>query len=146
MPAVVSQFPQAYLVIAGDGKLASTLQAQAKRSPVASHIHLLGSQRQIERFYALLDLFVSSSLWEGLPTVLLESIAADVPIVATQVSGSVKLIKDGISQRYHCHLKRAPKKHPDGSKSSSHLRAIRYSTRRSISCRTVPFPAAVELG
>lgn len=99
MPMVVAHFPQAHLVIAGDGTLAADLQAQANASPVASHIHLLGSQRHIERFYALLDLFVSSSLWEGLPTVLLESIAANVPIVATAVSGSVELIKDGMTGR-----------------------------------------------
>jgi len=95
MPAIVSAHPNAHLVIAGDGSLAAALHIQAEASAVASHIHLVGSQPHIERFYAVLDLFVSSSLWEGLPTVLLESIAAGVPVVATDVSGSRELVQAG---------------------------------------------------
>lgn len=99
MPAIVAACPRAHLVLAGDGTLAEALRAQAAASPVAAHLHLVGPQRQIERLYGLLDLFVSSSLWEGLPTVLLESIAAGVPIVATLVSGSRDLIEEGVSGR-----------------------------------------------
>lgn len=99
MPEVVRHVPQAHLVIAGDGSLAASLHAQASASPVADHLHLVGPQHDIEQFYAMLDLFVSSSLWEGLPTVLLESMVAGVPVVATRVSGSTELVKDGITGR-----------------------------------------------
>lgn len=95
MPAIVAAHPDTHLVIAGDGNLAPALHAQADASSVAAHIHLVGPQPHIERFYAVLDLFVSSSLWEGLPTVLLESIAAEVPIIATDVSGSRELVQNG---------------------------------------------------
>jgi glycosyltransferase involved in cell wall biosynthesis len=99
MPDVVRQVPQAHLVIAGDGSLAAPLRAQASASPVADHLHLVGPQHDIEQFYAMLDLFVSSSLWEGLPTVLLESMVAGVPVVATRVSGSTELVKEGVTGR-----------------------------------------------
>lgn len=97
MPEIVATHPDVQLVLAGDGGQKAALQAQAAASPVASHIHLVGPQSPIEPFFALLDLFVSSSLWEGLPTVLLESIAAGVPIVATDVSGSRELIEAGVN-------------------------------------------------
>jgi glycosyltransferase involved in cell wall biosynthesis len=97
MPAIVAAFPDTHLLIAGDGNLAPTLHTQAQASPVAKHIHLVGSQPHIERLYGMLDLFVSSSLWEGLPTVLLESIVAGVPVVATDVSGSRELVQNGES-------------------------------------------------
>jgi glycosyltransferase involved in cell wall biosynthesis len=41
------------------------------------------------------DLFVSASLWEGFPTVILEAMAAGVPVVATDVSGSHELVRNG---------------------------------------------------
>ena len=44
-----------------------------------------------------MDLFVSSSLWEGLPTVLLEAMAAGVPVIATRVSGTIELVENGIT-------------------------------------------------
>lgn len=95
MPAIVAAHPTTHLLIAGDGSLAAALRHQQKSSPVPSHIHLVGAQPQIERLYGILELFVSSSRWEGLPTVLLESIAAGVPIVATDVSGSRELVQAG---------------------------------------------------
>ncbi len=97
MPAIIAAHPECHLVIAGDGTLGPALRARATTSPAADHIHLVGAQPQIERLFGVLDLFVSSSLWEGLPTVLLESIAAGVPIVATDVSGSRELIRAGYS-------------------------------------------------
>jgi glycosyltransferase involved in cell wall biosynthesis len=97
MPAIVATYPDVHLVIAGDGSQRTLLEAQASASPVASHIHLVGAQSPIEPFFGLLDLFVSSSLWEGLPTVLLESMAAGVPVVATNVSGSRELIEEKVS-------------------------------------------------
>jgi glycosyltransferase involved in cell wall biosynthesis len=42
-----------------------------------------------------IDLLVSASLWEGFPTVILEAMAARVPVVATDVSGSRELVKNG---------------------------------------------------
>src|SRR5690606_1088300 len=80
MPSVTAAHPDVHLVIAGEGSLADRLRARAAQSPAAAHIHLVGAQPAIERLYGVIDLFVSSSLWEGLPTVILESIAAGVPV------------------------------------------------------------------
>jgi glycosyltransferase involved in cell wall biosynthesis len=44
-----------------------------------------------------MDVFASSSLWEGLPTVLLESMASSVPIVATDIPGTQELIQHNVN-------------------------------------------------
>jgi glycosyltransferase involved in cell wall biosynthesis len=41
-----------------------------------------------------MDLFVSASLWEGLPTVIMESMASGIPVLATDIPGSNDLIKN----------------------------------------------------
>jgi glycosyltransferase involved in cell wall biosynthesis len=46
-----------------------------------------------------MDLFVSSSLWEGLPTVVLEAMACSVPVVATRIPGTDELVRDGENGR-----------------------------------------------
>jgi glycosyltransferase involved in cell wall biosynthesis len=42
-----------------------------------------------------LDMVVSASLWEGFPTVLLEAMSQEIPVIATDISGSCELIQSG---------------------------------------------------
>jgi glycosyltransferase involved in cell wall biosynthesis len=44
-----------------------------------------------------MDIFVSSSRWEGLPTVIMESMAAGTPVVATAIPGNMDLIEEGVN-------------------------------------------------
>lgn len=97
IPEVVHRIPDVHFVIVGSGELAESLRRQAQDMGVADRVTFAGSRSDIEAILGTLDLFVSSSLWEGLPTVILESIAARTPVVATQVSGTTELIRDGES-------------------------------------------------
>lgn len=94
-PRVLSRFPGARFVFVGGGELGDALAAQAQALGIAEHVTFAGVHTDIEAILPGFDLFVSSSLWEGLPTVILEAIASDVPVVATRVSGTVELIEDG---------------------------------------------------
>ena len=95
--AVVARQPDVHFVIVGAGEEAETLQQQAIAAGIAGHIHLLGAREDVEELFACMELFVSSSLWEGLPTVLLEAMAAGVPVIATRVSGTIELVENGIT-------------------------------------------------
>ena len=95
IPAVLRQQPHARFVIVGMGEAAAALQSQAQQLGVADAVHFTGARSDVEQLLAALDIFVSSSLWEGLPTVLLEAMAAGVPVVATRVSGNVELVQPG---------------------------------------------------
>jgi glycosyltransferase involved in cell wall biosynthesis len=85
------------LHIAGEGKQYAELQALIRRLGRSDRIRLLGYQSDILPFYQALDLFVLSSLREGLPNVLLEAMASGVPVVATRVAGIPRLVEDGRS-------------------------------------------------
>jgi glycosyltransferase involved in cell wall biosynthesis len=97
IPGVLQNIPDAHFVLVGSGEMDDPLRRQAEESGIADHVTFAGSRSDIEDIFGTLDLFVSSSLWEGLPTVILESIAAGVPVVGTLVSGTIELIQNGES-------------------------------------------------
>ena len=83
------------LLVIGAGDLDSDLKAQAATLGIADRVHFLGSRRDVAEILPHLDLLVSASLWEGLPGVILEAMAAGVPIIATDVSGSREVVIQG---------------------------------------------------
>ncbi len=92
---VLAQRADAWFVIVGSGELADALRALAAELGIAERVLFTGARQDVERLLPAFDLFVSSSLWEGLPTAILEAMAARVPVVATRVSGTVELVEDG---------------------------------------------------
>jgi glycosyltransferase involved in cell wall biosynthesis len=94
-PAVLAQRPDVKFLLVGDGELRDDLQQQAAQLGVASSVIFAGVRQDVAPFYGIMDLFVLPSLWEGLPTVILESMAAGVPVVATDVRGTSDLVKSG---------------------------------------------------
>ena len=92
---VRQSIPNAHFVLIGDGELRPELEAQARALGITEAVTFLGPRHDVEQLYGLLDLFVSSSLWEGLPTVILEAMAAGRPVVATAVAGTRELVRDG---------------------------------------------------
>ena len=87
----------ARLLIAGDGELRQSLAEQIDRVGLREHVHLLGVRADLPSLMRAADGFVMSSLWEGLPLVLLEAAASGLPIVATDVGGSRDAVVDGES-------------------------------------------------
>lgn len=85
----------AHLVLVGDGELREPLEARARELGLDGHVTFTGFRTDISAVLAQLDLFVLPSLWEGLPMVLLEAMAAGLPVVATSVGGTPELVQDG---------------------------------------------------
>jgi glycosyltransferase involved in cell wall biosynthesis len=86
-----------HLLIIGSGSLETELRQQTKQIGLEEYVHFLGPRSDVIKILPYLDMLVSSSLWEGFPTILLEAMALGVPIVATDVSGSQELIENGIT-------------------------------------------------
>lgn len=82
------------LVIIGEGDQRQALEAQIASTDYSDRMHLLGYRSDTLQLYEAMDLFVLSSLREGLPNVVLEAMAMDVPVVATNIAGVPKLIRD----------------------------------------------------
>ncbi len=87
------------LHIAGEGDDRARLEQLIARLGHGDRIKLLGFKRDLSLFYEALDGFALSSLREGLPNVLLEAMALEVPVVATRINGIPRLVRDGESGR-----------------------------------------------
>lgn len=87
------------LVIVGEGDDRPRLQAKIAAHRLGADCRLAGFQDEPKPFYEAMDLFVLSSLREGLPNVLLEAMALEVPCVATRIAGVPRLIRDGENGR-----------------------------------------------
>ncbi|MCC5870211.1 MAG: glycosyltransferase [Gammaproteobacteria bacterium] len=84
------------LVILGEGSLRENLEKQAIQLGVAKRVHLSGFVSQPGRVLASAKLFVLSSRWEGFGNVLVEALAAGVPIVSTDCPGAPRaILRDG---------------------------------------------------
>src|SRR3989440_46738 len=82
------------LVIVGDGPERASLETAARASGQNDRITFAGQVSNVQSFYAAADVFVLPSLSEGSPNVLLEAMAAEVPIVATAVGGVTEIVSD----------------------------------------------------
>lgn len=94
---LMAEQPDLRVCLAGDGEQKSELEALAKRVGLQNQIYFAGSVRDVPGFLNQIDLFVLPSLVEGLPTVVLEAMAAGVPVVATDIPGTRELIVSGKS-------------------------------------------------
>jgi glycosyltransferase involved in cell wall biosynthesis len=82
------------LLIAGEGDEEPRLRALASELGCGERVRLLGFQANVKELYQAFDVFVLSSLREGLPNVLLEAMALEVPVLATRIAGVPRLIDD----------------------------------------------------
>jgi glycosyltransferase involved in cell wall biosynthesis len=89
----------ARLTIVGDGPERDSLETLSRKAGVADHVILLGAvgQDDIRRNYAHADVFCLPSFSEGLPVVVMEAMAMELPVVATGVAGVPELVEDGHS-------------------------------------------------
>lgn len=97
---IYTRFRSAELHIAGDGPLRQELQDTAKSLNLNGSVHFHGELCDVPKFLAGLDVFVLSSRSEALPLVILEAMAAGLPIVATRVGGIPEVAPEGLVASY----------------------------------------------
>lgn len=87
--------PDSLLLIAGDGILRPELQQLAEDLKVAEKVRFLGRRKDVPALMNAADGFLLTSLFEGLPLVLLEAAACKLPAVATNTGGNAEALIDG---------------------------------------------------
>jgi len=87
MPAVRGAVPGVHLVIAGEGYLRGAIEAQIRELGLADTVTLLGHRTDVPRILRTLDLFILCSKDEGAAGAILEAMACERPVVATNVGG-----------------------------------------------------------
>jgi len=78
----------------GDGPCRSDLEMLAAELKVDEEIIFLGTRRDVPHLYWLLDIYCLTSRFEGLPLTLLEAMAAEVPVIGTDVIGIREVISN----------------------------------------------------
>jgi glycosyltransferase involved in cell wall biosynthesis len=92
---VLPHVPDARFVIAGEGELRPAIERQIKDHRLEKHVVLAGFRPDVLSVHKAFDVFVMSSVTEGLGTSLLDAMAAGKPIVATTAGGIPEVVADG---------------------------------------------------
>jgi glycosyltransferase involved in cell wall biosynthesis len=91
------QDPGLGFILFGNGALHDRLARQIENAGLAGRFILAGFREDLDHFLPFFDVLALSSYTEGLPNVVLESLAAGVPVVATAVGGTPEVVEDGKS-------------------------------------------------
>ncbi len=96
--SLVRQGRSIHLRLVGDGPDRQDLESAIARSGLEGHVTLEGkcNQDRVLAFYGETDLFVLASFAEGIPVVLMEAMATELPCIATWITGIPELIRHGI--------------------------------------------------
>src|SRR6185369_12818756 len=95
--AKIRQTIGARLVILGDGPLRGELEAQVRARGLDDAVAFLGYDKNPYRYMKHAQLLLHSSLAEGLPGVLIQSLACGTPVVATDCDhGPREVVRDGV--------------------------------------------------
>ena len=94
MKIILAKFPHTRLEIVGDGSLLGELRDLTKKLGISNSVFFFGKFAEVIPFYNRMDIFVLPSLYEGFGIVLLEAMASQVPVVATNVDGIKEVIID----------------------------------------------------
>ena len=102
LPTLITAFaalrraqPRARLVIAGEGQARALLERHIADLGLAADVSLLGHRDDVRALMPGFDLYVNSSISEGISVTILEAMAACVPVIATRVGGNPEIIVDG---------------------------------------------------
>ncbi len=94
--AVALRLPDVHVTLLGEGSERAVLASLAEELGIASRVHLPGFVSDTAPYLAHADLFVLSSRWEGFGHVIVEAMAAGLPVVATDCPyGPADIIRDG---------------------------------------------------
>ena len=96
-PSVLIKYPDTRFLIIGPGPLRQELEQMTKNKGVSNEFIFTGFSENLVDLLAISNVFISCSLWEGLPQTVIEAMAMNKPVIATKVGGLPELIQDGKS-------------------------------------------------
>ena len=95
------KLPYVLFLWAGDGPLFQQTEKTMRERGLEGNFYLLGWREDVAELFAASDTLLLSSLYEGLPRVVLQAMAAGKPVVATKVSGTPEAVKDRVTGFLH---------------------------------------------
>jgi len=89
--------PDVRFLLVGDGILRRSIEKLIEKLNLKNYVILTGWRRDIPRILSAIDVFVLTSLWEGLPITVLEAMASSKPVISTHTGGVSEVIVEGKS-------------------------------------------------
>ena len=121
------------LLVVGVGQLREQLERQARSLGLNERVKFVGrvNQKDLKWYYSAADMLLLASSREGMPNVVLESIACGTPVIATDVGGVPEIISDGVTgflvkERTAASFSRAIKR---GLEANLDTRLLRHAAR-----------------
>lgn len=84
-------------ILIGDGEQRKMIECEIERNNLSGYFLLPGWRRDVPQLLRITDIFVLTSLWEGLPRAAVEALVTGVPVVAYAVDGLKEIIRDGFN-------------------------------------------------
>lgn len=91
--AVIKEIPNAHFIIVGDGPLKNDLYETRKRLKLEHCLHFAGLQAEVRPYLAAFDIYMMSSVFEGLPVALLEAMSMGIPVISTDAGGIKEVVR-----------------------------------------------------
>ena len=91
---VSKKFPNAHLTLVGDGELRDEILIKIDQLQLNGRVHLTGNKNDPWKIYHSLDLFIMSSIYEGLGRSITEALSCGVPVVCTSVEGVPEIVRE----------------------------------------------------
>ena len=92
---VARKLPECWFLLVGDGPLRSEVENLLASEGIADRTVLPGLRRDVSQMLSAIDVFLLSSLWEGLPRTIPQSLAMQIPVIANRADGTVEAIRHG---------------------------------------------------
>ena len=96
---VVEEISDAKLVLIGEGSDEEKIQKMMRRRKIEDNVlHIKNiSDKELFTYYSLSDVFVTPTLYEGLPQVILEAMSCGLPIIATETGENTQVVENGVN-------------------------------------------------
>lgn len=95
--ALIDRRQQVHLLVVGDGSLRGELESCSRALGLERHVTFLGARTDIPQVLSTFDVFVLSSINEGVPLSVIEAMGAGKPVIATDVGGLRLLVKPSVN-------------------------------------------------
>ncbi len=92
---ILQQVEGAHFIVVGDGPLKNELLKKRDALGLTNRIHMPGLETEVRPYLAAFDVYMMSSVFEGLPVALLEAMAMECPIVSTEAGGIKEVVLHG---------------------------------------------------
>lgn len=89
--------PECYFLLVGDGPLKTDVIKAIEREGISDRVILTGLRRDAARMMTAMDVFLLTSLWEGLPRVLPQAMSMGLPVVSYQIDGIQEIINPAVN-------------------------------------------------